>query len=127
MPEDDDQQRTWAVGSDPASEAEPAAAQVLSADPALLVVEAIVCGRPDLLNLAARQAATTPDRQLVALAAAHLDGRSDLFDLLVRDHLMDHPDSVVAAWIAARHRRGRSSARTTDSDPTPERSEGALQ
>ena len=27
----------------------------------------------------------------------------DLFDALIRDHLADHPDNVLAAWIATRH------------------------
>jgi hypothetical protein len=35
----------------------------------------------------------------VAVAAADLDGDHDLFDALVRDH----PDNVLAAWIATRH------------------------
>ncbi len=26
-----------------------------------------------------------------------------LLDALVRDHLADHPDNVLAAWIAAQH------------------------
>jgi hypothetical protein len=45
-------------------------------------------------------AATTRDRQLVAIAAAHLRGERDLVDALARDHLADHPDNVLVAWIA---------------------------
>ena len=45
-------------------------------------------------------ARTTRDRQLVAIARAHLAGDADLLDALVRDHLVDHPDSRLAAWIA---------------------------
>jgi hypothetical protein len=50
-------------------------------------------------------AATTRDRQLVAIAAAHLSGEDDLVDALARDHLVDHPDNVLVAWMAGvRHR-----------------------
>ena len=33
--------------------------------------------------------------------AAHLRGDHDLVDALAREHLADHPDSVLVAWIAA--------------------------
>jgi hypothetical protein len=58
-------------------------------------------GRRDLLDAAAGIAETTRDRQLVAIAAAHLDGDADRVDALAREHLVDHPDSVLAARIAA--------------------------
>ena len=45
-------------------------------------------------------AATTRDRQVVAIAAAHLRGERDLVDALAREHLVDHPDNVLVAWIA---------------------------
>ena len=71
-----------------------------------LVVTALLAddGRA-LLEQAADQASTTRDRQLVAIATAHLDGDDDRLDALVRDHLADHPDNVLAAWIAAMHTR----------------------
>ena len=47
-------------------------------------------------------AATTRDRQLVVIATAHLRGERDLVDALARDHLVDHPDNVLVAWIAGR-------------------------
>jgi hypothetical protein len=47
-------------------------------------------------------ATTVRERQLVALADAHLRGDTDLLDVLVRDHLADHPDHLLAAWIAGR-------------------------
>jgi hypothetical protein len=28
-----------------------------------------------------------------------------LLDALVRDHLADHPDNILAAWIGAQHTR----------------------
>ena len=46
-------------------------------------------------------AGNTRDRQLVAIAAAYLAGDSDRVDALARDHLVDHPDSLLVAWIAA--------------------------
>jgi hypothetical protein len=73
--------------------------------PALLVAAALISGDGDglLLARATTHAITTRDRQLVAVAAADLDGDHDLFDALIRDHLADHPDNVLAAWIATRH------------------------
>ncbi len=56
----------------------------------------------DLLTRAAQHATTTRDRQLVALADAHLRGDADLLHVLVRDHLSEHPDNLLAAWIAGR-------------------------
>ena len=49
---------------------------------------------------------TTRDRQLVAIAAAHLDGDHDRVHTLARDHLADHPDHLLVAWIAATAHRG---------------------
>lgn len=53
-----------------------------------------------LLAAAAERAATTRDRQLVALAVAKAVGDIDLLDSLARDHLLDYPDSLLAAWMA---------------------------
>ena len=72
-----------------------------SDDPMILVAAALFA--PDaerLMVRAGRMAATTRDRQLVAIAAAHLRGERDLVDALARDHLADHPDNVLVAWIA---------------------------
>ncbi len=55
----------------------------------------------DLLRRATRAAATTRDRQVVAIATAHVAGDSELVDALARDHLTDHPASVLVAWISA--------------------------
>jgi hypothetical protein len=57
--------------------------------------------RPDLLSRAAEVATSTRDRQLVAVASAHLRGDDDRALLLARDHLADHPDDVLVAQIAA--------------------------
>jgi len=72
-----------------------------SADPAILVAASLFA--PDgerLLERAGTLAATTRDRQLVAIAIAHRRGDGELVDALARDHLVDHPDSVLVAWIA---------------------------
>jgi hypothetical protein len=75
-----------------------------SDSPRLLVAAALVADDPaGFLTRAATSAATTRDRQLVALATAHLSDDAELLDALARDHLSDHPDSVLAAWIAAQH------------------------
>jgi hypothetical protein len=74
-------------------------------DPAVLVAAALFAADgAELLTRAAQLAATTRDRQLVAIATAHRRGDRQLVDALARDHLVDHPDSVLVAWMAgARH------------------------
>jgi hypothetical protein len=75
-----------------------------SDEPAILVAASLFA--PDGERLLARAdalAATTRDRQLVAIAAAHRRGDRELVDALARDHLVDHPDSVLVAWIAGDH------------------------
>ena len=70
----------------------------------LLVAAALVAEESGgFLARAAASATTTRDRQLVAIATAHLNDNADLLDALARDHLSDHPDCVIAAWIAAQH------------------------
>jgi hypothetical protein len=54
-----------------------------------------------LMARAENLAVTTKDRQLVAIATAHLAGDTDRVEDLARDHLSDHPDSVLAAWITS--------------------------
>ena len=77
------------------------AASQTSRDPAILVAAALFAPDGDgLVARAAEMAATTRDRQLVAIATAHLRGERDRVDALARDHLVDHPDNVLVAWIA---------------------------
>src|SRR4051794_35311212 len=72
-----------------------------SEDPLTLVAAALFAGDADrLLARAARIAATSRDRQVVAIASAHRRGERELVDALARDHLVDHPDNVLVAWIA---------------------------
>jgi hypothetical protein len=73
-----------------------------TSDDALILVAAALFA-PDgdgFMVRAADVAATTRDRQLVAIATAHLRGERELVDALARDHLVDHPDNVLVAWIA---------------------------
>jgi hypothetical protein len=65
-----------------------------SDDPQVLVAAA-------LLARANAAATTSRERQLVAIAAAHLRGERDRVDALARDHLADHPGDFLVAWIAA--------------------------
>lgn len=73
-----------------------------SGDPIVLVVAGVLDQRPDRVEAAARSAVSSRGRQVAAIAAAHLRGEDDLVDGLARDHLVDHPDSVVVAWIVSR-------------------------
>lgn len=77
-----------------------------SDDPLILVAAALFAsdGR-GLMATAGELAVTTRDRQLVAIATAYLGGERDLVDALARDHLVDHPDNVLVAWIAGASRR----------------------
>jgi hypothetical protein len=71
-------------------------------DVTTMVAAALFAAVPgDLLERAAGIAQTTRDRQVVAIAVAHVAGDADRVDALARDHLVDHPDSVLVAWISA--------------------------
>jgi NAD(P)H-hydrate repair Nnr-like enzyme with NAD(P)H-hydrate dehydratase domain len=88
-----------------------AAHAAASDDVTVLVAAALLSPDPAVLMAQATAAATTTEqRQLLAIAAAHLDGDGERVDALARDHLADHPSSVLVAWI---------SARSHTSDPTP--------
>lgn len=70
-------------------------------DAVLLTMAALLERLPDRLDRAALFAVTSRDRQVVAIARAHLDDNRQLVDALARDHLVDHPDSLIVAWIAS--------------------------
>ena len=77
-------------------------AAATSSDAALLVAAALVAsGRPELLTQAAASATCLRERQLVAITTAHVRGDDDRTLLLARDHLAEHPDSLLVAHIAA--------------------------
>ncbi len=87
--------------ADPTVIVEIVAASRTSDDPMTLVVAALFATDADALMVrAGHLATTTRERQTVAIAAAHLNGDRDLVDALARDHLIEHPDSVLVAWIA---------------------------
>jgi hypothetical protein len=67
----------------------------------VIVMAALLDHRASRLDRARNVAMTSRDRQVVEIARAHLDGRAALVDALARDHLVDHPDSLIVAWIAA--------------------------
>ena len=72
-----------------------------SDDPLILVAAALFSQRGDCLLVRAEGlASTTRERQVVAIAAAHQRGDRELVNALARDHLVDHPDNVLVAWIA---------------------------
>lgn len=101
------------VMGDGAANAAIVAASRTSDDPSILVAAALIAADgADLMARAGIVAATTRDRQLVAIAGAHLRGERDLVDALARDHLVDHPDSVLVAWIA-----GAGDRSSSPSDP----------
>jgi glutamine synthetase adenylyltransferase len=85
----------WLIGTSEPSEA------------TVLVAAALVERRHDRLRQAEAVARSTRDRQLVAIAAAHLAGDADRVDALARDHLADYPDNVLVARIAATSRTGK--------------------
>jgi len=91
------------IGGDPAAASEVLAAASSSADPSVLVAAGLLSRNRSYLRRAGRHALTVRDRQLVVLAETRLDGEDDRFDALVRDHLADHPDHLLAAWIAGLH------------------------
>jgi hypothetical protein len=109
MPPDNEVLLLRLVGGDATAPEEILCSARSSESPPLLVAAALVTGQgtesAGFLERAAVHAATTRDRQLVSIATAHLNHDSDLLDALVRDHLSDHPDNILAAWIASRHTR----------------------
>ncbi len=100
-PADTDTLIRQVIGGDSAASARLVDRARSSDEPRLLVTAALLGPAVDLLARATVVAVSTRDRQLVAIAAAHLDGDTDQVDALARDHLVDYPDSILVAWIAA--------------------------
>ncbi|HEX5086402.1 MAG TPA: hypothetical protein VFV89_01245 [Nocardioides sp.] len=112
MPDDVENLVHRLVGGDRQAAADILERSTSDDSPALLVAAALVSDAPDpLLTRAAASATKTRDRQLVAIVTAHLRDDVDLLDVLVRDHLTDHPDNVLVAWIAAQHTPAAPAAR----------------
>jgi hypothetical protein len=76
--------------------------RALSTDDARVIVMAALLDN-DLPHLASAGAlaVNSRDRQIVEIARAYLSGQSELVDALARDHLVDHPDSLIVAWMAS--------------------------
>jgi hypothetical protein len=70
-------------------------------DAVLIAMGALLERLPQRLARAAAVATTSRDRQVVAIARAHLEHDDELVDALARDHLVDYPDSLIVAWIAS--------------------------
>ncbi len=104
MPDDIDILLRGLIGGDAASAVEILDRATTADMPTLLIAAALIAPDPqELLDRAARNAVTTRDRQLLAVAVAHLSERHDVLDVLVREHLSDFPDNIIVAWIAAEH------------------------
>jgi hypothetical protein len=67
----------------------------------VIVMAALLDNDPTRLVSAGALAVNSRDRQIVEIARAHLSGACELVDALARDHLVDHPDSLIVAWIAS--------------------------
>jgi hypothetical protein len=91
------------IGGDQAAVAEVLALAPTADEPSLLVAAALLSQEDAYLVHASELAASARDRQLVVLADAHLRANNELFDVLVREHLADYPDHLLAAWIAGQH------------------------
>ena len=90
------------IGDDPDAATEVLTLAETTGSASVLVAAAMLTRDPRHLDRATTIAVDTRERQLVVLAHAHLSGDADLLDALVRDHLADHPDHLLAAWIAGR-------------------------
>ncbi len=92
-----------------------------SDEPLVLVVAALT--RPadaDLLVRALRTASNPRDRQVIAIASAFLAGEADRVQALAREHLVDHPDSVLVAWLAASAPPSAEARRPIHPHPEPQ-------
>jgi hypothetical protein len=90
-----------AIGGDPAAVAWTLERAATADDPVLVAMAALLAGDPSGLARAERLAVTTRDRQVAAIARAHLAGDAELVDALARDHLVSYPDSLIVSWIAS--------------------------
>lgn len=72
-----------------------------SDDAVLIAMAALLERNPAKLERARSIAATRRDRQVVEIAQAYLDGKTELVDALARDHLVDYPDNLIVSWIAS--------------------------
>jgi hypothetical protein len=90
-----------AIGGDPGATSWILAQADTTESPVVIAMAALLERRPGRLVRALAAASTSRDRQVVEIARAHLNGNNELVDALARDHLVDHPDSLIVAWIAS--------------------------
>jgi hypothetical protein len=88
------------VGGDPDAVTEVLARAGTTDSASVLVAAAMLTRDTHHLDRATKIAVSVRERQLVVLADTYLRGNSDLLDVLVREHLAEHPDHLLAAWIA---------------------------
>jgi hypothetical protein len=104
------------ISGDPAAAVAILARATTSDEPLVLTAAALLDpAAAGLLARAVAAATRRQDRQITALAAAHLAGDRERVSALAREHLLEHPDSLLAAWIAAgaiTHRDSPTPART---------------
>lgn len=105
------------VSGDPAAVAAVVDAARTSTDPVVLAAAALWATHPhELLATAGEHAHETRERQIVAVVAAYVARDFGRVDDLAREHLVDHPDSVLVSWIAA---EARSAADAASSPHSP--------
>jgi hypothetical protein len=90
-----------AIGGDASAATWLVTAADTTGDPVILAMAALLERRPERLDHALEAASTSRDRQLVTIIRAHLRGDYALVDALARDHLVDHPGSLIVSWIAS--------------------------
>ena len=90
-----------AIGGDTSSRSWILAQADTIGDAIVITMAALLERRPQRLGRAEEVAVTSRDRQVVAIARAHLEDNSELVDALARDHLVDYPDSLIVSWIAS--------------------------
>jgi hypothetical protein len=90
-----------AIGGDAASIASILAGADMADDAVTIAMAALLQGDSRRLNRADSVAVTSRERQVVAIARAHLAGDSELVDALARDHLVSFPASLIVSWIAS--------------------------
>lgn len=99
--EHDDEVVRRAIGGDATARAAVRARAGGGGSVEVLVMAALLERRDEHLDAAQAQATSRSDRQIVAIARWVLAGDADRVDALARDHLVDHPDSLIVAWMAA--------------------------
>jgi hypothetical protein len=90
-----------AIGGDPSAISWIEANADTTAEPTVIAMAALLARDPERIAKAMAVATTSRDRQSIAIAGAHLKGDHRLVDALARDHLADHPDNFMVAWIAS--------------------------